>query len=186
LNFAVHFYCTIIQKKTSIPLTFSIHSRIYASPLNNSKCTVFRRENLEGAFTARGSPSFFPPITGKYSQRPSRAKLMYLCLLFMSRQPARARFSLQPLDADETSGNIRRTRGSKGAETPRRAPEIQKPSRNGNVSASGSPFAKEIKRFRAICSDAKREAHVRQSRRLTFASYRVRRLPSLGVDYALP
>lgn len=74
-------------------------------------------------------------------------------------------------------------RGNESAETPDGGgPEVQGlPSGNGTVSAPGSPFAKEIKRFRAICSDARHEAHVRQPRRLTFASYRARlvSLPAL-------
>ncbi|TGZ49028.1 hypothetical protein DBV15_10843 [Temnothorax longispinosus] len=78
---------------------------------------------------------------------------------------ARARFSLQPLNAAMKQPAIfagRERRRESAGTRKRGGPEVQGPTGNGTVSAPGSPFAKEIKRFRAICLDAKHEAHACQ------------------------
>jgi len=115
----------------------------------------------------------YRPRTSKF---PPRAELMYLCLLFM---PARARFPPRSQSRDSGCGwnnrrifAIRRTRRAPGNFVVWRARGIRAAGKREAVSAPGPPFAKEIKRFRAICSDAKREARVYQPRRHTFASCR--------------
>lgn len=165
------------SKGTSIPLTSSIHSRIYASPLNNSECTLFRQAKIlkvptrrcdkshkRGAmwFTACGPPSFSLDNWQIFLTSVPRKTYVFVFAIHVC-QPARARFLPSASGCGWNNRQYSPDEKARSAATP----DEESPRYKGRRETE--PFPRRVRHLQRKLNDSAQFARTRSMRRM-FAS----------------